>query len=141
MPTLEEMRDALITTIKNELTEINGYPTHRDVLNVPAVVIGAPEAEFDLAMGRGLDKWTFPLFVMVGIPDLDTAQRNLDKYVNGSGPKSIRRIIWENPSLGNVVQDCRVSLMKDYGAAYETAKIPHVGATLVVEILSTGDDD
>lgn len=141
MPTLEEIRNALVATIKAELPEVNCYPTHRDAINVPAVVVGAPEAEFDLAMGRGLDKWTFPLFVMVGIPDLDIAQRNLDQYVNGSGSRSIRRIIWANPSLGDVVQDCRVSQMKDYGAAFETAKLPHVGAILVVEVLTTGDDD
>lgn len=139
MTTLIEMRQAIADTIVSINEEMSSYPTFPDMPQVPAVVIQPKKSDFALSMGRGADEWLFDLFVIVGIPEIGLAQDNLDLYVDGSGPKSIRRIIFDNPTLGDVVEDSMILGMDKYGGNYETAKIPHVGACLTLKVLAIGN--
>lgn len=137
---MRSVREAIVNAVKDANSEINGYETVSDVTNVPAVVVGPPDIDFSKAMGRGLDELTFPLFILVGIPEMGIAQDRLDEFIYGSGPLSIRRAIWNDPSLGDVVEDSDITKMRDYGATYSTCKIPHVGATLILRVLVNGTD-
>jgi len=142
MPNLGEVRQAIATTIRAELEELNIYPVWADITNLPAVVIGPPVADFTKSMGRGLDSWSFPLMVMVGIPEIQFAQNALDDYVDGSSEKSLRRIIFENPSLGGVVEDSMITKMDEYGGSLSTRLkplIPHIGACLHLTTIFAGD--
>lgn len=138
MATIEEMRLALVSTVRAANPEMNAYAVVSDAIQVPAFIVGTPKADFAVTMNRGADEWEFELYVLVGVPELGIAQSNLDVYVSGSGPKSLREIIWNDPTLGGVVDDSIVMTMDSYGGRYSVANIPHVGACLKIKIFTVG---
>lgn len=85
---------AVIDDIADELddiAELNVYPFAAEHVTVPAAVIGYPESyEFDQTYGRGSDRMTLPIFVLVGKVSDRAARDALGAYVNGSGTSSIK---------------------------------------------------
>lgn len=136
MASLGEIRKAIGKTVRDVLPELNVYANVPDVANVPALVVGPPRANFAAAFNAGFDEWTFEIFLLVGIPEITQSQESLDRYLTGSGPKSIREIFMNNPSMGDVVSDCMVMTMDEYGGFWDTANIPHVGARLTLKVLT-----
>lgn len=138
MASLAEIRAALRTTLKNAIDGLNVYGEVPDVTQVPAVVImpsapstSAMACDFNGAFGRGLDTWHLDLYVLVARTESTLTQRALDQYVTGTGPKSIRRIIYESPDLGlSDGTDAHAEGILMYGGEFQTAKIPHVGAVV-----------
>lgn len=136
MATLQEIRLAIEKTVHDVLSEMNAYANVPDVVNVPAIVVGPPKADFAVTFNSGMDEWIFELYLLVGIPEITQSQENLDMYVTGSGPKSIREIFCNNPSMGDVVTDSMVMSMDQYGGSYGNCGIPHVGARLTLRVLT-----
>jgi hypothetical protein len=136
MASLAEMRMAIGKTVRDVLPELNVYANVPDVANVPALVIVPTNASFAKAFNAGFDEWDFDLFLLVGIPEITQSQENLDKYITGGGPKSIREIFGNNPSMDGAVSDSIIITMDQYGGSYETAKMPHVGARLTLKVLT-----
>ncbi|MYV58040.1 hypothetical protein [Streptomyces sp. SID3212] len=136
MASLKEIRLAIGKTVLDVLSEMNVYANVPDVVNVPAMVVGPPRADYAKAFNRGFDEWEFEIYLLVGIPEITQSQDNLDMYVTGSGPKSIREIIASNPSLGDVVSDSMVMTMDQYGGSYANCGLPHVGARLTLKVLT-----
>lgn len=139
MATLMEVRKAIADVIVSINTEMHGYRNVTDVVQVPAVIVEPRKADFAITMGAGVDEWIYDLYVLVGIPEMGLAQDQLDLYVDGSGLKSIRAIINENPTLGDVVEDSMITAMDKYGSSFETASIPHIGACLTLKVLAIGN--
>lgn len=139
MASLTEMRTAIAESIRSVNPEMHTYKAAVDVAQVPALVVQPSESNFAISLGAGIDEWMFDLYVLVGIPDMGLAQDQLDLYIDGSGSKSIRKIIYGNPTLGDVVDDSMVMAMKDYGGQWETAGIPHIGARLILKVLTIGN--
>lgn len=150
MASVQEMRDAIANAITSEIPELFSYPTIDAVTQVPCIIVGAPSANFAVQVQRGyatsamsmglngLQEWTFELYVLVAVPDLQTSQSQLDSYLDGTGEKSIRQAIFNNSTLGDVVEDCMVFSMDQYGGSYATCKFPHIGARLTLRVLTSG---
>jgi hypothetical protein len=144
MASLAEIRTALKTTIKASVPELNVYGMVVDVQQVPAVVITpAPtnmngfSCDFNGAFGRGMDEWTIDLIVMVNRVESALAQLKLDQYVTGKGPKSLRQIIFLNPTLGLADDtDAQAEGIREYDALMpmNTAGIQYVGAVLRITV-------
>ncbi|WP_055563607.1 hypothetical protein [Streptomyces atriruber] len=138
MASLTDIRSALKATVKSEIPELNVYSEVSDVQQVPAVVVmpagtslSGMACDFNGAMGRGMDVWTLDLYVLVARTDGSLAQRSLDQYVTGSGPKSLRQIIYQNPALGlDDGTDAHAEGIREYGGSFMTAGIQHVGAVV-----------
>lgn len=138
MASLTEIRAALKATVKSAIPDLNVYSEVSDVQQVPAVVVmPAPSSasgmacDFNGAMGRGLDQWTLDLYVLVARTDGVLAQKSLDQYVTGKGPKSIRQIIYSSPDIGlSDGTDVHVEGIREYGGSFVTAGIQHVGAVV-----------
>jgi len=131
--------------IRQVLEGIDGlqvYDTVADVVQVPAVVVAPIQADFEVAMGRGTDKWILRLFVLVGRGDQRLAQQALDEYVTGAGPRSIRQRIYERDDLGlgDGTTAFVTGMPRDvpYGGAFEGAQVPHIGACLLLEVHTPG---
>lgn len=137
MASLAAIRTALADTISASVTGIQGYPTVPAIANLPAFVVLPRSTDFQGAMGRGLDTYTFDVIVLVSRRDDALAQADLDPFINGFGASSIRQAIFNAKTLGIGV-DARVTGMADYGAQYEVGEIDNVGARLIVEVLTTG---
>ena len=138
MASLADIRTALRTTLRAAISGLNVYAEVPDVNQLPAVVVlpSAPSTstfacDFNGAFGRGLDTWHLDLYVLVSRQDAVLAQKALDDYVTGAGPKSIRRIIYEFPDLGLADgTDAHAEGILLYGGEFQTAKIPHIGAVV-----------
>ena len=137
MASLTAIRTALKDTIEAAVTDVQGYDTVPESINVPAVVVAPRTTDFGRAFGRGQDAYSFDVIVLVGRADDTLAQLALDPYVNGFGSSSIRQAIFNARDLGIGV-DASVTGMADYGATYTFGSIDYVGARLTVDVLTSG---
>jgi hypothetical protein len=136
--TLQALRDAIKSTITANVSDVEVYDTIPDVVHTPAIVVVPAEADFNIAMGRGTDRWEFDLFVLCQRAVADEGQDQLDAYVTGAGSSSIRELVFDNKTLGVEGVDAHVSDMRGYGEAFTVAQIPHVGAILRLVVLTPG---
>ncbi len=136
MPSLTQVREAVKTTLEANLTGVTVYPKMPGQVNVPAVIVQPTAADFDVAMGRGLDTWPLTLVVLVAKADDALAQDKLDPYVDGGGSSSIRKIVFDNKTLGLADTNAHVSAMANYGGQWDIGGYMYAGAalTLVVNV-------
>lgn len=75
----------------------------------PSAFVRAGETDFDRAGSRGLDFLVF--FVRVLVCDFSEigSGENLDEYLAGSGPRSVKEALEADPTLGGACDDLRVT--------------------------------
>lgn len=142
MATLTELREAFCNVVNNALGEDSDfftYPQMVDMPTTPCLIVEPADADFCTVMQRGQDDWYFMVYVLCSRTDTESAQKELDEYIAGSGPKSIRHIIYDHPDLdlGDNTQ-AFVMGMKGYGGAFEANRTPMVGAVLTVKVSTDG---
>tara|TARA_R110002020_G_scaffold91343_3_gene221943 strand:- start:340 stop:762 length:423 start_codon:yes stop_codon:yes gene_type:complete len=138
MATMSQIRDGLKTTLSN-ITGLRCYDVIPDnAINFPVAMFLPTSIEFDLAMQRGTDLYTFDVLVAVQRADARTAQDKLDEFVTGSGSKSIRQIIYNNRTLGLADTDARVVNMSNYSADFNLNGIDGIGANLEIQVYTKG---
>jgi hypothetical protein len=90
---LADVMDALAA----RLDTIDGLRVHAHppgTVTPPAAVVAYPEAvTFDATYGRGMDRMTLPVVVVVGKASDRTARDQLGAYADGSGPKSVKAVV------------------------------------------------
>src|SRR5690242_10970978 len=118
MATLAAIRDAIKTTLEANVAGLTVYDTVPDAANLPAACVVPDTADFEVAMGRGVDTWEFDLYVLVSTADMDIGQDSLDDFVTGAGSKSIRAAVFANRTLGLSGVNAHVSRMSEYGAKF-----------------------
>lgn len=144
MATLAVIRAALADMLGDALSELSLYPEIPENPNLPAAVVIPDETDFVTTMGRGNDTHDLFIYVLCPLADWRLGQNQLDDYVAGSGPKSIRELVWNNRSLGieddNGLPDAdaHVHKMSNYGGHFEAAGIDHMGAILHCRVHSPG---
>jgi hypothetical protein len=138
MAGLAAIRDAVKTTLESTIASLTAYDTVPEASNLPAACVVPDTADFDIAMGRGTDTWTFDLYVLVSSADMDLAQDQLDGFVTGAGANSIRAVIYANQTLGLSQVNAHVSRMSEYGAKFRQSELDHVGAVLRLVVHTTG---
>jgi hypothetical protein len=73
--------------------QVYAYPVDT-VQTSPVAVFGYPERkEYDQTYGRGMDKMSLDLFVMVMKPYDRSAMNNLIGYADGSGANSVKAVL------------------------------------------------
>ena len=137
MPSLSQIRTALVSTITTAVPALKGSDKVPESIIVPAILVAPRAADFQRAFGRGLDGYTFDVIVLVSGRDDTLAQGDLDVYVNGFGSSSIRQAVFNARTLGIDV-DASVTGMADYGANWTFGATDYVGARLTVEVLTSG---
>ena len=116
MPSLSDIRTGLATN----LATISGLRTSAfvpDEPKPPIAVIFPENIAFDTAFARGLDTYTFTVQLIVSKVSDRNAQSNLDAYCNPDGSQSVKTAIESNRTLEGLVQDLRVTEVRDYRAA------------------------
>ena len=135
---MAQIRDGLKTTVSN-ISDLRCYDVIPDnAINFPVALFIPTNIEFDLAMQRGTDLYTFDMIVAVQRTDARTAQDKLDEFVSGSGSKSIRQIIFNNKTLGLADTDARVVNMTNYSADFNLNGIDGIGANFEIEVYTKG---
>lgn len=145
MATLTQIRDELKTVLKNNIDGLHVYSTVEDAVNFPAaVVMPSPNLDiktvkYGMSMARGHDEWHVNIYILIPRgADVAAAQDQLDQYLSGSGPKSIREVLWTNAALLPDGTDVSVESASGYGGNFETGNTPCVGAIIQTTILSPG---
>ena len=138
MAGLGAIRDAVQATIEANISGLRVYDTVPDVAYTPALVIEPDEADFAVAMGRGVDSWKLNLFLLCSKAVARVGQDQLDAYVTGAGASSIRQVIFTNSTLGLADTAAVVTGMSGYGGSFDSAGIDHVGAVLALTVHTKG---
>lgn len=138
MATLSAIRDGISDTLTANISDLEVYDTVPDVAITPAVVVIPESADFNIAMGRGTDRYEFDLFVLAGRAVADEEQDSLDEHITGAGARSIRQAIFNNRDLGLTGIDAHISGMSRYGGQFDAAEIQHIGAVLRLVVLTPG---
>ena len=96
----------IMDEVKARLDTIDGlhcYGHPADNVHPPAAVVTYPEEYlFDASYGRGSDRLTLPVVVLVGRPEAATSRDLLAEYVAGSGPKSIKAVLEDDLPAGGL---------------------------------------
>lgn len=130
MATFAEIREALKTVIEANIEGLKVYPRVPGSATGRALIVRpAAPTDFTVAMRRGTDTWQIDLVVVIPLGDTDVAQQHLDSYIDGGGDNSVRRVIFDNRSLGLDNTDAHVSSLTEYGQA-ANASYDNVSATL-----------
>lgn len=140
MASVTVMRQALKETIQEGLgDQVMVYDTVPGIASLPAIVVEPAKANFELAMGRGTDEWYFNVFILASRRDEELGQNELDPFISGAGPQSIRQIIFQNSSIGLSDSTAVVKGMRGYGGTSKEANFPMVGAVLSVCVFTDGN--
>lgn len=129
---------AIRAGLATRLNTIDGWQAYAkapgDVVLPCVVVLPAnPFIEFDQTMARGSDTLMFNLVALVGNPDDDVAQDNLDIYLDGAGVTSIKEAV--DSDLGGIVSYARVVRGQEYGEI-DYAGGRYLGATFLAEVVT-----
>ncbi len=144
MTTVRETRQATLneiqTGIKRRLETIEGlHPTATEPANphFPAAYPRVSSWTYDTEMGanQGIE-WQFDLWVLVSInPDLARAQSTINDYLSAHGRLSLKLALEEDPTLGGLVDELRVTGGGNYGRV-DVGSEPCLGASIRVEVLT-----
>jgi hypothetical protein len=138
MPSVSQLRAAIEATVSANIDGLHVYATVPEAANLPALIVRPSAADFQVAMGRGADKWEFDLYVLCPSTIAQIAQDDLDELVTGAGARSLRQVIFQNRTLGLANTEAYVTNMTDYGGQFEAAGVEHIGAVLKLVAYTTG---
>lgn len=101
----------------------------------PAAIVGWPDPyTYDSTMGRGSDRFTMPVWVVVGNVDARTSRDAIAKYADGSGEASVKVAIeaTEYESCDSVrVQSCEFGTITVAGVEF-------LAATFQIDVTGAG---
>lgn len=87
---LGDVMDQLATAL-GTISGLRVFPYPPDSLNPPAAVVSYPDTlTFDETYGRGMDRISIPVVVVVGRVSDRASRDQLSAYCNGSGDSSIK---------------------------------------------------
>lgn len=129
---------ALRTGIATNLGTISGLRTSAFVPDnpTPPIAVVLPERiEYDSAMGRGMDEYTFTVLVIAQRMSERNAQNLLDGYCNPTGSTSVKTAIEADSTLGGKAFDLRVTEMSNY-QALTIGDTQYLAATFSVTVIT-----
>lgn len=114
MASIADIRDGIAENIST-ITGLRTTTTIPDNPQPPVAIIQPSSINYDRAFARGLDEYNFVVTVIVGRASERQAQRLLDLYCGGTGSSSVKTAIESNRTLTGLIQDLRVTTMRNYG--------------------------
>src|SRR3989304_8197476 len=108
MATVAEIREGL----RANLATITGCQVSAYMLSqptTPCLYVVPGDIEFDQAMQRGMDRWTFRVVALAGLASDIGAQKKLDEFLAPSGATSVKAAGEADRTLGGVVDALRVT--------------------------------
>lgn len=123
--------------IAANLATIQGLRTSAFVPDnpTPPIAIVVPErVDYDTAMRRGLDTYTFKVLVVAQRASERGAQNTLDAFCNPTGATSVKAAIESDRTLGGAANDCRVTDLTDYGPL-TVGETQYLAATFSVTVI------
>lgn len=108
------------------------YPP--DSVTPPAAIVSYPDPiDFDMTMGRGSDRATVPVHVVIGRVSDRAARNALTAYMAGSGDRSVKAAIEADRTLGGAVDSVRVVSVS--GGELNVGGVSYLAATFSVDLI------
>ena len=141
MSQVGDVRDGLVDAL-DTIDGLNVAKWIGQSIRVPMAVVGWPTVTYDEAMQRGLDTWTIPVQIFVGLADNRSAVLKLESYMDGSGATSVKAAIEADTTLGGVCDDVRVSQLGEAFEGVDTTSpsIVYLAAQWDVDVLVDTSD-
>lgn len=120
----------------NDIDDLRVYPYPPDSISDPAGVFPVPDdIMYDVTYGRGMDRITLPLLLLIGKASDRTIFTRISPYVSGSGASSVKAVLESGTYTALhtvVVKRCQFDVITwaqtDYLAAIFTLDIAGAGA-------------
>ena len=137
MASLPAIKDAIKAVLDAALDGVNLYDFVPDNPTFPAICPLLNLIDFDVAFGRGIDTFEFELLVLTSRGSDRAGQDKMDQLVDGKGALSIRQVIFQNQTLGGVVDNAHVAGLIDYRPT-DVAGVSVYSARLRLVVLTSG---
>lgn len=124
--------------IATNLATITGLRTSAFVPDnpTPPIAVVVPQRiEYDAAMNRGMDTYTFDVLVIAQRMSERNAQSLLDGYCNPTGSSSVKTALEADTTLGGKAFDLRVTEMSNY-QALTIGDTQYLAATFSVTVIT-----
>lgn len=131
------MCDGLATRAKT-IAGLQAFGYVPDLIPPPSFFTADVEIEYDSTFGRGMDTVYVTCRLLVSHADDRSGQRQLDGYLKGAGPKSVKAALEGERTLGGACDDLRVIRVSGYGL-YEHGNERFYGAEWRVLVIGEGD--
>jgi hypothetical protein len=125
------LREGLATNLRT-ISGLRVVSYSPDAVEVPMAIVGAPSIDYDTAMARGSDEYTFTVDVLVSRAVSRAAQKELDAYCD---PGSIKAAIESDRTLGGAAFDCRVTSLNSYRQEV-VGETPYLSASFTVQVVT-----
>lgn len=130
---IADVMDGLATRM-GTVGGLNVYPFPADNVAVPAAVVGYPEPlEFDVTMGRGTDRATMPVHVVISRVSDRASRDALTDYMGGSGAGTVKAAIEADKTLGGASSSVQVTEVR--GVNIRIAGVDYIAATFMVDVV------
>jgi hypothetical protein len=113
--TIAQIREGIATNLRT-IAGLRTTDTVPDNPQPPVAIVSPSSIQYDLSFQRGLDLHNFVVMIVVGRASERNAQRTLDLFCAGTGASSVKAAIESNRTLTGLVQDLRVTSMRNYGS-------------------------
>jgi hypothetical protein len=104
---------------------------------LPAAEVEPAGTTYDLAMGRGLDRFDMRVRVFVGLVSDNAAQKRLDLMLASTGATSVKTALETDRTLAGAASDLRVTSCSGYQIYGADGPSPVLGAEWTVEVLTS----
>lgn len=104
----------------------------------PCLMILGGAVEYDRAMIRGADTWTYTVQALAGLVTDQGAQRTLDTWRRSSGTGSVKAAAETDRTLGGNAHDMKVTAVSADAIYSPDGKGPFLGCEFTVEITAPG---
>lgn len=120
------------------ITGLRVFPYTVKKVPPPGAIVGMPGViTYDQTYGRGSDRITLPLWVMVAHVDARSAEADLDAYMDGSGTRSVKAAV--DSSNTNPYSSCdTVTVTTAEPDFYTSGAVLLLGAEFTVDITGSG---
>lgn len=129
---LSAIREAVAAAVDAATTGLNVAARYPGVIVSPAAVVVRRSTTFDTAFDIAADH-QLAIRMFMSFADLQGSQERLDDWCAPSGAESIRAAIDADPTLGGLVDFCRISGVEDEQIA-TYARIDYLTVDLVLEV-------
>lgn len=122
MGKMEDLRTAIATS----LATLNGVQESAYMLGNPTppyIEVQPGPINYDLAMQRGWDEWTFTVRMFVNLTSDIGSQVLLDSFIDPTGSQSVKTLIETDRTLGGVCDFVLVTKC----SGYQTFQSTHTG--------------
>ena len=131
---VSELRQGLATNLAT-ISGLRASSFVPDNPTPPITVVVPKNIQFDAAMGRGMDTYTFDVLVIAQRASERNAQSLLDGYCNPTGSSSVKTAIESDKTLGGKAFDLRVTEMSNY-TSLAIGETQYLAATFTVTVIT-----